>query len=141
MVSFESSVVDAIAAGDAGAARIRAMIDTMISVRGLDAPQRSSIPTRSWRRRFPNRPRSSIAAGPASSPWCGARASSAISRTCPPSCWLPTARRCTAAPHLPPRGCGFAVGKWLVRRDSGIMLGMAKDAALVGNAVREHLDF
>ena len=38
-------------------------------------------------------------------------------------------------------GLWFCGRKWLVRRDSGIMLGMAKDAALVGNAVREHLDF
>ena len=36
-------------------------------------------------------------------------------------------------------GLWFAGRKWLVRCDSGIMLGMDKDAVLVAGAVRDQL--
>jgi hypothetical protein len=49
--------------------------------------------------------------------------------------------RAERACHVP--GLRFLGRKWLVRRDSGIMLGMGigmgKDAVLVANGVREHL--
>jgi putative flavoprotein involved in K+ transport len=136
-VSFDGSAKDNVAAGDAFAARMRAMVDETIRRRGLDTP-----PTEPDDNDTPvdlNPPLSLDlrAEEVASVVWCTGFSGNFT--------WLDPALvdvdgqpwhedAAAAAPGL------WYVGlRWLIRRRSSILFGFPDDAATVADAVRAHL--
>ena len=140
-MAFDDSLAANVAAGDAFAARARAMVDEIIRRRGLDAPaaepaaepDEHDIPVRL----DPPAALDLRAEEIASVVWCTGFTGDFS--------WLDPAlvdaggrpRRTDAAAPAP--GLWYLGLRWLRRRCSGILLGFPGDAALVAGAVRAHL--
>jgi putative flavoprotein involved in K+ transport len=137
LVAFDDSVAANLAAGDAFAARARAMVDEIIRRRGLDAspPEADehdapvSLDPPSWL--------DLRAEGVGSVVWCTGFSGDFS--------WLEPdlveadgqPRREDAAAPAPGLWClGL---RWLTRRRSGILFGFPDDAATVADAVKTHL--
>jgi len=136
-VVFDDSVAANVAAGDAFAARARAMVDELVRRRGLDAPPAA-----------PDEHDAPVDLDPPSSldlraeevgavVWCTGFGGDFT--------WLgprlvgtdgQPLREDTAAPAP---GVWYLGLRWLTRRCSGILLGFPGDAAVVADAVRAHL--
>jgi putative flavoprotein involved in K+ transport len=137
-VTFDGSVAANLAAGDAFAARARAMADEIIRRRGLDAPPAE-----------PDEHDLPVALDPPASLDLRAEQVAAV-------VWCTgfdgdfsfldpalvaadgTPRRTDAAGPVP--GLWYLGLKWLRRRASGILYGFPGDAAVVADAVAAHLD-
>jgi putative flavoprotein involved in K+ transport len=136
-LTFDDSVPANIAAGDAFAARARAMIDDLIRRRGLDAPPYEPDDTEGPVDLDPPQVLDLRDQDVGSVVWCTGF----------------TGDFCFLDPGLVDAGgqprhqdtAGAAPGvwyvglKWLVRRSSGILLGFPRDAAAVAAAVAAHL--
>jgi putative flavoprotein involved in K+ transport len=136
-VAFDGSVAANIAAGDAFAARVRAMADEHIRRRGLDAP-----PTEPDEHDLPVDldPPASLdlrAERVGSVVWCTGFDGdfSFIDPALVAADGTP--RREGAAGALP--GLWYLGLRWLRRRGSGLLVGFPGDAAVVADAVRAHL--
>ncbi len=138
-ISCSAGLAAAVAEGDAGAARLRAAIDGVIAARGLTAPVEEPDPDEELAPALPAPPPELDLRdrGIGAVVWCTGFAGDLS--------YLPAelladdgSPRCDGAASIAP-GLWFAGRKWLVRRDSGIMLGMDKDAVLVAGAVRDRL--
>jgi putative flavoprotein involved in K+ transport len=136
-VAFDDSVAANLAAGDAFAARARAMVDELIRRRGLDAPpaepDEHDVPVSLD-------PRASLdlrAEEVGSVVWC--TGFSGDFSLLDPALVGPDAqpRREGAAAPIP--GLWYLGLRWLTRRRSGLLFGFADDAAAVGDVVRAHL--
>ncbi|MET0476524.1 MAG: NAD(P)-binding domain-containing protein [Actinomycetota bacterium] len=136
-VVFDDSVAANVAAGDAFAARARAMVDELVRRRGLDAPPAA-----------PDEHDAPVDLDPPSSldlraeevgavVWCTGFGGDFT--------WLgPTLVGADGQPlredaAAPAPGVWYLGLRWLTRRCSGIMLGFPGDAATVADAVRAHL--
>jgi putative flavoprotein involved in K+ transport len=134
-VAFDNSAPANIAAGDAFAARIRAMLDQAIRRAGLDAPpvepDDADTPISTHRRPW-------TCALWRSVPWCGAPATPATS---PGFLQLRDAdgrpRHHGGGAPLP--GVWYVGLRWLTHRASGNFLGFPTDAATTARAVAAHL--
>jgi putative flavoprotein involved in K+ transport len=136
-VAFDDSVAANLAAGDAFAARARAMVDELIRRRGLDAlpaePDEHDVPVSLD-------PPASLdlrAEEVGSVVWC--TGFSGDFSLLDPALVGPDAqpRREGAAAPIP--GLWYLGLRWLTRRRSGLLFGFADDAAAVGDVVRAHL--
>jgi putative flavoprotein involved in K+ transport len=137
-IAFDDSVTANIAAGDAFAARARAMVDEIIRRRGLNAPaaepDEHDIPVRL----DPPAALALRAEEITSVVWCTGFGGDFT--------WLDPAligadgqpRHADGA--APASGLWYLGLRWLRRRCSSILLGFPGDAAWVASAVRAHLD-
>lgn len=137
-VQFDQSAADNIAAGNAFAARARAMIDDMIRRTGADAPP--AVPDDADLAVELNPPAELDlrTAGVTSVLWCTGFGSdfSWLYRGLVDECGRP--RHVEAAALVP--GLWYVGLRWLTRRGSGQLPGMTKDAADVADQVRRTLD-
>jgi putative flavoprotein involved in K+ transport len=137
-VSFDGSLAANVAAGDAFAARVRAMVDEIIRRRGLDAPPAELDDHDMPVDLDPPRSLDLRAEEVASVVWCTGFTGDFS--------WLDPAlvdidgqpRHQDAAAAAP--GLWYLGLRWLVRRRSGLLFGFPDDAATVADAVRSHLD-
>ncbi len=137
-VTFDASVEANVAAGNAFAARVRAMVDDIIGRRGLDAPP-AELDDADEPVDLDPPTALDLRAGEVSSVvWCTGFTGDFS--------WLDPAlvdahgqpRHEDAAAPAP--GIWYVGLRWLIRRSSSIMLGFPGDAATVADAVRAHLD-
>jgi putative flavoprotein involved in K+ transport len=137
-VAFDDSVRANVAAGDAFAARARAMIDEIIRCRGLDAPPAEPDDHDAPVDLDPPMSLDLRAEEVGSVVWC-----TGISGD---FSWLDPAlvdvdgqpRHQDAAAPAP--GLWYLGLRWLIRRRSSILFGFPDDAATIADAVRAHLD-
>jgi putative flavoprotein involved in K+ transport len=137
-VSFDDSVQANIAAGDAFAARARAMADDLIRRRGLDPPPAEPDDTDAPVQLDPPAALDLHAEEVGSVVWCTGFGGDFS--------WLDPAlldgagqpRRQDAAGAVP--GVWYLGLKWLVRRSSGILFGFPRDATTVAEAIKAHLE-
>jgi putative flavoprotein involved in K+ transport len=137
-VAFDDSAKANVAAGDAFAARIRALVDEIIRRRGLDPPAAEPDDTDAPVDLDPPMVLDLRAEEIASAVWCTGFTGDFS--------WLDPAlvdvhgqpRRKDAAGALP--GVFYVGLRWLIRRSSGLLFGFLGDAATVADAVRAHLD-
>jgi putative flavoprotein involved in K+ transport len=136
-VAFDDSLAANIAAGDAFAARIRAMADDSIGRRGLDAPpaepDEHDLPV-------PLDPPASLdlaAEGVGAVVWCTGFGGDFSFLDPALAAADGTPRREEAAGPAP--GLWYLGLRWLRRRSSGILYGFPGDAAVVADGVRAHL--
>ncbi len=136
-VSFDGSLAANVAAGDAFAARVRAMVDEIIRRRGLDAPPAELDDHDTPVDLDPPRSLDLRAEEVASVVWCTGFTGDFS--------WLDPAlvdtdgqpRHQDAAAAAP--GLWYLGLRWLIRRRSGLLFGFPDDAATVADAVRSHL--
>jgi putative flavoprotein involved in K+ transport len=136
-VAFDASAAANVAAGDAFAARARAMADEVIRRRGLDAP-----PAEPDEHDVPIEldPPSSLdlrAEEVAAVVWCTGFAGDFS--FLPPDLVDDGGRPRHEEGVAPAPGCWYLGLRWLRRRGSGILMGFPVDAALVAGAVKAHL--
>ena len=137
-VAFDDSVRANVAAGDAFAARARAMIDEIIRRRGLDAPPAEPDDHDAPVDLDPPMSLDLRAEEVGSVVWCTGFSGDFS--------WLDPAlvdvdgqpRHEDAAAPAP--GLWYLGLRWLIRRRSSILFGFPDDAATVADAVRAHLD-
>jgi putative flavoprotein involved in K+ transport len=137
-VAFDGSLAANVAAGDAFAARVRAVVDELIGRRGLDAPpaepDEHDVPVDLDPPAVLDLRTEEVGAVV----WCTGFGGD--------FCWLDPAlvgadgepRHSDGAAPAP--GLWYLGLRWLRRRSSGILLGFPGDAAWVAGAVRAHLD-
>jgi putative flavoprotein involved in K+ transport len=137
-ISFDQSVPASIAAGDAFAARVRAMVDQLIGRRGLDAPPAEPDHTDTPVPLDPPEALDLHAEGVASVIWCTGFGGdfSFMDPSLLDADGQP--RRQDAAAPAP--GLWYLGLRWTIRRSSGILLGFHGDAAIVADAVKVRLD-
>jgi putative flavoprotein involved in K+ transport len=136
-VSFDASVAANVAAGDAFAARVRAMVDEIIRRRGLDAPPVEPDHTDEPVDLDPPAALDLRSHEVASVVWCTGFGGDFS--------WLDPSlvdahgqpRHQDAAATAP--GIWYLGLRWLIRRSSSVLLGFPTDAATVADAVRAHL--
>jgi putative flavoprotein involved in K+ transport len=136
-VSFDGSLAANVAAGDAFAARVRAMVDEIIRRRGLDAPPAELDDDDTPVDLDPPRSLDLRAEEVASVVWCTGFTGDFS--------WLDPAlvdidgqpRHQDAAAAAP--GVWYLGLRWLIRRRSSLLFGFPDDAATVADAVRSHL--
>lgn len=136
-VNFDRSVNANMAAGDAFAARARAMIDEIIDRRGIDAPPAEPDDTDAPVDLDPPMSLDLRAEDIGSIVWCTGFTGDFS--------WLDPAlvdvdrqpRHENAAATAP--GVWYVGLRWLIRRRSSILFGFPDDAAIVADAVRTHL--
>jgi putative flavoprotein involved in K+ transport len=136
-VTFDDSLAANVAAGDAFAARARAMVDEIIRNRGLDAPPAEPDEHDAPARLAPPAALDLRAEAIAGVVWCTGFAGDFT--------WLDPAlvggdgqpRHADGAGPVP--GLWYLGLRWLRRRCSSILLGFPGDAAWVAAAVRTHL--
>jgi putative flavoprotein involved in K+ transport len=133
-VSFDDSVAANLAAGDAFAARIRAMVENLIDRRGLPVPPLEPDPTDDPVALDPPSALDLRAEEIGSVIWCTGFGGdfSYLDPALLDADGQP--RRHGAAGAAP--GLWYLGLKWLTRRHSGILLGFPDDAAAVADAVR-----
>ena len=137
-VAFDDSVRANVAAGDAFAARARAMIDEIIRRRGLDAPPAEPDDHDAPVDLDPPMSLDLRAEEVGSVVWCTGFSGDFS--------WLDPAlvdvdgqpRHQDAAAPAP--GLWYLGLRWLIRRRSSILFGFPDDAATIADAVRAHLD-
>jgi putative flavoprotein involved in K+ transport len=137
-VTFVGNAKANVAAGDAFAARMRAMVDEIIRRRGLDAPPTEPDDTDAPVDLEPPTALDLRTHEVASVVWCTGFTGDFS--------WLGPAlvdvdgqpRRQDAAAAAP--GVWYVGLRWLIRRRSSILFGFQEDAATVADAVRVHLD-
>jgi putative flavoprotein involved in K+ transport len=137
-VAFDDSVRANVAAGDAFAARARAMIDEIIRRRGLDAPPAEPDDHDAPVDLDPPMSLDLRAEEVGSVVWCTGFSGDFS--------WLDPAlvdvdgqpRHEDAAAPAP--GLWYLGLRWLIRRRSSILFGFPDDAATIADAVRAHLD-
>jgi putative flavoprotein involved in K+ transport len=136
-VRFDGSLAANVAAGDAFAARMRAMVDEIIRRRGLDAPPAEPDDTDAPVDLDPPMSLDLRAEEIASVVWCTGFSGDFS--------WLDPAlvdvdgqpRHHDAAAPAP--GVFYVGLRWLIRRRSSLLFGFPDDAAIVADAVRTHL--
>jgi putative flavoprotein involved in K+ transport len=137
-VTFDDSVAANVAAGDAFAARVRALVDEVIGRRGVDAPPAEPDHTDEPVDLRPPAALDLRADEVASVVWCTGFTGDFA--------WLDPAlvagadgqpRRQDATAPAP--GLWYLGLRWLTRRKSSILFGFGDDAATVADAVRAHL--
>jgi putative flavoprotein involved in K+ transport len=136
-VSFDGSLAANVAAGDAFAARVRAMVDEIIRRGGLDAPPAELDDHDTPVDLDPPRSLDLRAEEVASVVWCTGFTGDFS--------WLDPAlvhidgqpRHQDAAAAAP--GLWYLGLRWLIRRRSSLLFGFPDDAATVADAVRSHL--
>jgi putative flavoprotein involved in K+ transport len=137
-VTFDDSVAANVAAGDAFAARVRALVDEVIGRRGVDAPPAEPDDTDEPVDLRPPVALDLRADEVANVVWCTGFTGDFA--------WLDPAlvagadgqpRRQDATAPAP--GLWYLGLRWLTRRKSSILFGFGDDAATVADAVRAHL--
>ena len=137
-VAFDDSVAANVAAGDAFAARARAMVDEVIRRRGLDAPPAEPDEHDAHRRPRPAGRRSTC--GPRrSAPSCGAPGFTGDFSWLDPALVGAGGQPRHTDGAAPAPGLWYLGLRWLRRRCSAILLGFPGDAAWVAGAVEAHL--
>jgi putative flavoprotein involved in K+ transport len=136
-VGFDDGVAANIAAGDAFAARARAMIDDLIGRRGLDAPPYEPDDTEGPVDLDPPQELDLRDHDVGSVVWCTGFTGdfSFLDPGLVDAGGQPRHRDTAGAAP----GVWYVGLKWLVRRSSGILLGFPRDAAAVAAAVAAHL--
>jgi putative flavoprotein involved in K+ transport len=137
-VSFDGSGKANVAAGDAFAARMRAMVDEIIRRHGLDAPPAEPDDNDAQVDLDPPLSVDLRAEDVGSVVWCTGFTGdfSWLDPAMVEACGQP--RRQDAAAVVP--GVWYVGLRWLVRRRSSILFGFPEDAATVADVVRAHLD-
>jgi putative flavoprotein involved in K+ transport len=136
-LAFDTSAAANVDAGDAFAARMRAMVDELIARRGLDAPPAEPDPTDAPVALDPPEGLDLRAEEVASVIWCTGFGGDFS--------WIDPAlldadgqpRRQDAAAVTP--GVWYLGLRWLIRRGSSILFGFPDDAATVADAVKARL--
>jgi putative flavoprotein involved in K+ transport len=137
-VAFDDSVRAHVAAGDAFAARARAMIDEIIRRRGLDAPPAEPDDHDAPVDLDPPMSLHLRAEEVGSVVWCTGFSGDFS--------WLdPALVDVDGQPQhqdaaAPAPGLWYLGLRWLIRRRSSILFGFPDDAATIADAVRAHLD-
>jgi putative flavoprotein involved in K+ transport len=137
-VAFDDSVRANVAAGDAFAARARAMIDEIIRRRGLNAPPAEPDDHDAPVDLDPPMSLDLRAEEVGSVVWCTGFSGDFS--------WLDPALVDVDGPPrhedaaAPAPGHWYLGLRWLIRRRSSILFGFPDDAATIGDAVRAHLD-
>jgi putative flavoprotein involved in K+ transport len=137
-VAFDDSVRANVAAGDAFAARARAMIDKLIRRRGLDAPPAEPDDHDAPVDLDPPMSLDLRAEEVGSVVWCTGFSGDFS--------WLdPALVDVDGQPQhqdaaAPAPGLWYLGLRWLIRRRSSILFGFPDDAATIADAVRAHLD-
>jgi putative flavoprotein involved in K+ transport len=136
-IAFDDSVAANLAAGDAFAARVRAMVDQSILRRGLDAPPAQPDEHDTPVDLDPPGSLDLRAREVASVVWCTGFTGDFSFLALPIVDANGQPRREDAAAPMP--GLWYLGLRWLIRRRSGILFGFPDDAATVADAVKAHL--
>jgi putative flavoprotein involved in K+ transport len=136
-IAFDDSVAANLAAGDAFAARVRAMVDQSIRRRGLDAPPAQPDEHDTPVDLDPPGSLDLRAQEVTSVVWCTGFTGDFSFLALPMVDANGQPRREDAAASMP--GLWYLGLRWLIRRRSGILFGFPDDAATVADAVKAHL--